>query len=115
MPSLDSYQNLQLDDDDGLSSWLLAHRSRHQTYAYAASLQGTSIGPYDFEQYPDDTWFANHAGAHAVLQQFAIPDQTIDVTVLTNYTWDNQPDFDYWMQMHTLMHQRLDEAFGVFS
>jgi len=115
MPSLDAYQGLQLEDEDGIDVWLLAHKFRHQTYAYAASLQGVSTPPYDFSDYPDDDWFARHANAHLALQAFQSPDQTINLTILSQYTWDNDDDFQTWMQMHTLVHQRLDEGFGIFG
>jgi hypothetical protein len=114
MPSLDAYSNLQLDDEDGIDVWLLAHRARHQTYAYAASKAGVTIGPYNFDDYPDDNWYAQHTSAHLVLEQFSVPDQTIDMTILQNNTWDNQSDFDAWMQMHTLIHRRIDEYLGIF-
>ena len=114
MPSLSQYANTQLNDQDGIQAWLLAHRFRHQTYSYAASLQGVSTPPYDFATYPDDDWFARHASAHLSLQSFMVPDQTVDLTVLSNYTWDNDQDFSVFMQMHTLIHLRLDEGFGIF-
>jgi hypothetical protein len=116
MPSLDAYQGLQLDDSDGLWSWLLAHKTRHTAYAQAAALQGVNAQTYDFgaTSMPDDTWFQRHATSHYALQQFMAPDQTVNLNVLTQYTWDNDDDFQTWMQMHTLIHQRLDEGFGIF-
>lgn len=114
MPALDAYQATQLDDKNSMSSFLLAHRIRHQSYAYAASLQGISVGPYDFDDAPDDLWFNQHASSHQALQQFMPFDSTVDMTVLTNYSWDSQEDFATWMRMHTLIHQLLDQAFGIF-
>jgi len=114
MPSLSQYANIQLEDQDGLQAWLLAHRFRHQTYAYAASHAGVSTPPYDFQTYPDDDWFARHASAHLALISFMAPDSSIDLTILSNFTWDNDQDFYTWMQMHTLIHMRLDEGFGIF-
>jgi hypothetical protein len=114
MPAIDNYQSTQLDDENSIEAFLLAHVARHQSYAYAASLAGVSLQLYNFWDYPDDTWFANHASAHQVLAQFSIPDQSIDQTVLTNYAWDNQDDFATWMKMHTLIHQRIDQYFGMF-
>jgi hypothetical protein len=115
MPSLFLYANTQLNDKNSLDCFLLAHAFRHQSYAYAASLQGVSTGSYNFQTYPDDTWFQNHAMAHYNLQSFAAPDQTIDLNVLTQYTWDNEDDFYTWMQMHTLIHTRLDEGLEIFD
>jgi hypothetical protein len=115
MPSLDAYQNVQLTDQDAIETWLCAHWFRHQSYSYAANLQGVAPPPYDFSAYPDDDWFSRHSSAHLVLQPFQSPDQSIDLTILSNYTWDNQDDFTTWMQMHTLIHRRLDEGFGIFG
>ena len=114
MPSLSAYANVQFDDQPGIQGWLLAHRFRHQTYAYAASTAGVALPPYDFQTYPDDDWFARHANAHLALQSFMIPDNTVNLTVLGNYTWDNSDDFNTFMQMHTLIHMRLDQGFGLF-
>jgi hypothetical protein len=114
MPSLDAYADVQLTDVDGIDCWLLAHNMRHMTYQKAASLQGVSVPPYDFEAPPDDDWFARHMNAHYALQSFMAPDPTISIAALANYNWDDEDDFDTWMQMHTLMHRRLDEGFGIF-
>jgi hypothetical protein len=116
VPSLDAYIGLQLDDEDAISDWLLAHRARHDAYAQAAALQGANVQSYDFStsDMPDDDWFQRHATTHAALQAFMAPDQTVNLNVLTQYTWDNQEDFDTWMQMHTLIHQRLDQGLGIF-
>jgi hypothetical protein len=117
MPSLDAYQGLQLEDEDGIYVWLLAHKFRHSAYAQSAALQGAGTPSYDFgaANYPDDDWFNRHAQAHLALQQFMVPDQTVSLTVLSQYTWDNDDDFQTWMQMHTLIHRRLDEGFGIFG
>lgn len=114
MPSLAPYQGLKLEDQDGVDAWLMAHKFRHQTFAYAASLQGVSTPPYDFTGLPDDDWFSRHSDAHLSLQSFMVPDQTVSLTLLTQYTWDNEENFQAWMQMHTLIHQRLDEGFLIF-
>lgn len=117
MPSLAAYKGLQLDDEDGVWVWLMAHKFRHAAYAQAAALQGIGSQSYDFgsTNYPDDDWFQRHANAHLSLQSFMAPDQSVSLTVLSQYTWDNDADFQTWMQMHTLIHQRLDEGFGIFS
>ena len=114
MPSLDAYQGLQLDDSAGVSAFLLAHRIRHETYGQAAALAGVASGVYQLGYYPDDTWFLTHGSAHQFLLQFMPSDNSVDMTVLTAYSWDNQGDFDTWMQMHTLIHQLLDQHFGIF-
>jgi hypothetical protein len=115
MPSLSAYQGLAFDDANAIAVWLLAHRFRHGTYDRAASLLGFTVEPYHLDSYPDDMWFANHASSHQFLQQFMSPDNTVDMTVLTNYSWDTQANFDTWMHMHTLIHQLLDQHFGIFS
>lgn len=115
MPSLDAYVGLQLDDQDGIEAWLLAHWMRHQSYSYAASLQGVSVTNYSFANYPDDTWFQQNAQAHYDLQKFMPPDQSVSLNLLTQYSWDNDEDFQTWMQMETLIHRRLDESFGIFG
>jgi hypothetical protein len=116
MPSLDAYVGLQLNDEDSIWSWLLANKSRHAIYSQAAALQGVNAQTYDFgaTSMPNDDWHQRHANAHYALQQFMAPDQTVNLNVLTQYTWDNQSDFDTWMQMHTLIHQRLDEGLLIF-
>ena len=114
MPSLAAYLGLQLDDQNGIDAWLMAHKFRHQTYAYAASRAGVSTPPYDFSGMPDDDWFQRHSNAHLALQSFMAPDQTVSLTLLTQYTWNTQENFKTWMQMHTLIHQRLDEGFLIF-
>lgn len=113
MPSLSAFQNMQRQDSDGIQSWLLAHTCRHQTYAYAASKAGTATPPYDFRTYPDDGWFARHSSSHLALQSFMVPDRTVDLTVLQNYRWDDDQSFATFMQMHTLIHLRLDQHFGI--
>jgi hypothetical protein len=113
MPSLDPWLRTKLDDQRSVETFLCAHWFRHQTLSYAASEQGVSVPVYDFRTRPDDTWFANHGSVHQSLFVFMAPDQTVDMTVLTGYTWDNQSDFDTWMQMHTLIHDLLDQAFGL--
>jgi|SRR5882757_1407830 len=117
MPSLDAYQGLQLDDQDGIWVWLLAHKCRHAAYAQAAALQGVGAQTYDFgaTSYPNDDWFQRHATAHLALQSFMIPDQSVSLTVLSQFTWDNEDDFQAWMQMHTLIHSKLDQSFGIFG
>jgi hypothetical protein len=115
MPSLDLYSGLQLDDEDGIESFLLAHRIRHSTYRKAASLQGLALTAYNLGAYPDDNWFQQHALEHLNLEQFAIPDQSVNLTILSTVDWDNQDDFTTWMQMHTLIHRRLDQAIGIFD
>ena len=115
MPSLDAFLGLQLEDEDGIDSWLMAHQFRHQSYSYAASLKGIQVPLYDLSQYPDDTWFNNHSNAHYALQPLMVPDQTVSLIVLTQYVWDSDQDFQTWMQMHTLIHQRLDQGIGIFS
>jgi hypothetical protein len=115
MPSLDAYQGLKLDDEDGIDAFLMAHWFKHQGLAYAASLAGVSVGSYNFRDYPDDTWFANHGSSHQILYQFQVPDQTVDMTVLTNFSWDTQENFDVWMHGHTLIHRLLDQHFVIFS
>ena len=110
MPSITAMQGLQLDDEDAVQAWLMAHRARHQSMAYAASLLGVTVGPYVLAGYPDDTWFANHISAHQVLEQFYNPDSTVSLSALQNYSWDDQDSFDTWMQMHTLLHSKLDQS-----
>jgi hypothetical protein len=114
MPSLSAFQNLQLTDQNSIDCWLLAHKFRHQTYAYAASLQGVSTPPYDFSGMPDDDWFNRHANAHQALQSFMTQNNSVSLAILTQYTWDDQDDFTTWMQMHTMIHQLLDESFELF-
>jgi hypothetical protein len=114
MPSLDAFGGIQLSDQDAIESWLCAHKFRHQTYAYAASQAGVFTPPYDFTIYPDDDWFNRHTSAHLALQPFMVPDQSVSLTVLTQYTWDSDENFSAWMQMHTLIHQRLDQGLGIF-
>jgi len=116
MPSLEAYQGLQLNDEDGIWAWLLAHKTRHAAYAQAAALQGVNAQTYDFgaTSMPNDTWFHLHTTAHYALQQFMVQDQTVSLNLLTQYTWDDDQNFQAWMQMHTLIHTRLDEGFGIF-
>src|SRR5271163_3011262 len=106
MPSLDAYQNVQLQDADTMNGWLLAHRMRHIQYAQSAALAGTSADAQAYlAAYPDDAWFLSHASVHQILQSFYMPTQSVDITVLTTYSWDNQQDFDTWMLAHTAMHR----------
>jgi hypothetical protein len=52
--------------------------------------------------------------AHYALQSFMAPDQTVSLSTLQTYTWDDDANFSSFMQMHTLIHLRLDEGFGIF-
>lgn len=116
MPSLSAFQNVQLNDEDTIDSWLLAHRMRHIQYAEAAAFKGTSADAQAYlAQVPDDAWFLAHAAVHEVLQNFYTPTQSVDINLLTQYGWGTQSDFDTWMLAHTAMHRLLDEAFGIFS
>jgi hypothetical protein len=116
MPSLDSFQNVQLKDEKTMECFLLAHRMRHIQYAQSAALQGVSADAQAYLAGPvDNNWFLAHANAHQTLQVFYTPTQSVDITVLSLYTWDNQQDFDTWMFPHTGMHRLLDQAFGIFS
>jgi hypothetical protein len=119
MPSLSPYQGLQLTDERGVDAWVMAHWFRHQTYNYAASIQGVTVQDYNLQFWPDDTWFLNHANAHQTLLPFMNANDvlvgSVSMTDLTTYSWDNQSDFDAWMQMHTQIHQLLDEGFEIFD
>jgi hypothetical protein len=117
MPSLDAYLGLQLDDEDGISNWLLAHRTRHSIYAQAAALAGTNVQTYNFGTStipPGDDWFQRHATAHYALQPFMAPDPAVSLTILAQNMWDNEEDFATWMQAHNRIHQLLDQGFGIF-
>ena len=99
-------------------SFLFAHRTRHAMYAQVMAIAGFNSGGQVLDMYPpDDAWFLQHANAHQLIQTagFMLPDQTVNLTVLTQYVWDNQSDFSTWMQMHTLIHDRIDQQLGIFS
>jgi hypothetical protein len=117
MPSLDAYLGLQLDDEDGISDWMLAHRARHHAYAQAAGSAGTQVQTYDFgasTNPPDDDWFQRHYIAHTALQPFMAPDPGVSLTILAQNMWDNEDDFATWMQAHNRIHQLLDQGFRLF-
>jgi hypothetical protein len=117
MPSMDAFLGLQLEDENGIWSWLLAHKCRHSIYSQAAASHGVNAQTYDFgaSRIPDDDWFQRHMNAHVALQSFMPPDPTNSINALTLYAWDTDDDFQSWMQAHMLLHRLLDEAFEIFS
>jgi len=113
MPAITIYQQTDFDDKDGIWSFLQAHASRHRLYNIATESMNLSFPRSDFNSYPDDDWFQRHYTAHATLAQLVIPNPGTDLSVLTDASWDNQNDFSIWMQMHTQIHQQIDQHFGM--
>jgi hypothetical protein len=117
MPSLDPYGDLDFDDDIGMQAFLQAHAARHSSYQQAAMLQGLAFADTNLNDYPDDDWFQRHYVVHVQLNSLlaanpTIYDPTVNIATLVDYNWDNADDFFSWMQMHTRIHQRIDQFFG---
>ncbi len=113
MPAIDVYQQLNYDDVHGIFSFLQAHNARHDLYQQVANYNKFSFSNSDFSEYPDDDWFQRHYTVHAYLAQLVIPNPGTDLTVLTDASWDDQNNFSTWMQMHTTIHQQIDQYFGM--
>lgn len=113
MPSIDIFSDLRFDDKIGLALFLQAHDSRHKMYQQIATLQSLQFPNYDFSEYPDSAWFADHYAAHIALARLSIPNPSTDITVLTDFDWSEEPMFYTWMQTHQSVHQQLDQALGL--
>lgn len=112
MPSLDTYGDLSFDDDIGMQAFLQAHAARHSSYQQAAELAGLAFANTNLTEYPDADWFQRHYVTHVELGTLAVPDPTLNLQTLVDVNWDNADDFYTWMQMHTLIHQKIDQYFG---
>lgn len=113
MPSLDVYAQLDYDDAIGMQAFLQAHAARHSIYQQSATRVKDAFPNTNLTSYPDDDWFQRHYTVHVALYSLTPPDPTVDISVLTDYDWSDEDGFYTWMQMHTLIHQKIDRFFGI--
>lgn len=108
------FGNLDFDDLSGLDDWIGAHDQRHQTYRLAASSTGVYLQAVPLATMPDSDWFGRHLLAHLALIQFSQPSAGSYVTISLDVAkWNTAPMFYDWHNTHNLIHQRLDQSFGI--
>jgi hypothetical protein len=108
------FGDLTWGDKAALSSWIAAHDQRHHLERQVIAYQGVPIYPRDFSGQINNDWFGSHMISHGDLMDFALPDQTVGSVILEG-PWKNEQDFYAWHQIHNLLHQRLDNALGIYS
>jgi hypothetical protein len=107
MPSITTFGDMAYGDVDTMQDFLQAHDSQHQSFQQRAAVAGNNVPVGDLTQQPDDDWMQRHISYHNALQVFLVPDDTINVNALTDYDWSSADSFYSWMQIHTLLHQKL--------
>lgn len=113
MPSIDTFAQLSYEDDVGVQVFLQAHAARHSIYQQSAVKLGFPFANTNLTSYPDDDWFQRHYDVHGYLNSLTPPDPTVNIATLLDYDWSDADSFYNWMQMHTLLHQRIDHFFGM--
>lgn len=108
------FGDLEWGDDSGLQDWLDAHDQRHFSERQAIALKGIPLFPRSFQGPMGPEWFGRHMIEHSTLIDFAVPDDTVSSVVL-EMQWKSEPDFYRWHQVHNLLHQRLDQALGIYA
>lgn len=105
------FGELRFGDERGLEEWKLAHHARHLTYQRAASLTAALVQAVDLTGPIDESWFAWNMLLHEKLNRMT-PGSSLLPTVLGD-GWSDANSFDEYHRVHNLIHQRLDQAFGV--
>jgi hypothetical protein len=113
MPSITIYQQLDFDDKIGIAAFLQAHAARHSMYQQASVVAGFPFANTNLTSYPDDDWFQRHFVVHNYLQQLINPNTPSGLSQLTDYDWSDQDNFSQWMPLHTVIHQQIDQVFGI--
>jgi hypothetical protein len=113
MPSITIYQQMDFDDKIGIASFLQAHAARHSMYSQISTTRGLQFANTNLTPYPDDDWFQRHYVAHNYLQSFINSNTPSGLSELTDYDWSDQDNFSQWMQLHTVIHQQIDQALGI--
>lgn len=107
MPSITTFGDMSYDDVETMQDFLQAHDAQHQIFQQKAAILGNNVPLGDLTHKPDDDWMQRHISYHNALQVFLTPDDTINVNALGDYDWSSADSFYSWMQIHTLLHQKL--------
>jgi hypothetical protein len=113
MPSITIYQQMDFDDKIGIASFLQAHAARHSMYSQISTTKGLQFANTNLTPYPDDDWFQRHYVAHSYLQSLINSNTPSGLSELTDYDWSDQDNFSQWMQLHTVIHQQIDQYLGI--
>lgn len=107
------FGDLDFKDLGGLDPWIGAHDQRHRTYRKAASSLGIYLQSSPLATMPNSDWFGRHLLTHLALIQFTLPTSQYVTLSLDTAQWREERDFYDWHNTHNLIHQRLDQAFGI--
>ena len=107
------FGDLDFNDKSSLEPWIAAHDQRHRTYRLALSSLGSFIQPAPLATTPNADWFGRHLLTHLSMLK-VIPSDSSYVTLSLDVAgWTNESQFNDWHNTHNLIHQRLDNAFGI--
>ena len=112
------FGDLTYDDATGLQDWLGAHDQRHGTERRVIANLGTTLSAFPLTQVlgdrtsPNAEWFGRHMLMHYALRAFFTPDDTVSSLPL-EMQWTSESKFNEWHQMHTQIHQQIDNALGI--
>lgn len=107
------FGDLDYEDLAGIDDWIGAHDQRHRTYRKAANLLGIFLQPEPLATMPDEDWFGRHLLTHLGLVRLASPSNAYATLALDVANWGSRELFYDWHNTHNLIHQRLDQAFGI--
>ena len=108
------FGDLAFGSESGLQSWLDAHDQRHFTERQAIAQTGVAIQPRSMQGPLNKEWFGRHMAEHQTLKDFAVPDTSIN-SLIIEMDWETEANFYRWHQIHNLLHQRLDQALGIYN
>jgi hypothetical protein len=107
------FGDLTWKDDKGLLEWLAAHDLKHQALAQALGRAGVTSPVFLLSQRIDDSWLQTHWTHHHLLALQFAPDSDSSSYDLQEDPMQSEDAFYQWHNIHNLIHQRLDQAFGI--
>jgi hypothetical protein len=109
------YGDIELGDREAMRQWMAAHDIRHRTYSVALLRKGiVSQSPPLMDQL-NHNWLMMHYIQHVILAKQFAPDTTAQSHGLNHDFMESDKQFQNWHRTHNLVHQRLDQAFGVVN
>lgn len=110
---MDNLSTVEFGDQDGLRVMIFENQMQHQLFYNILADQNiiSTFYPLGDAEFTDlDDWLLMHWNQHfnlADLLSLASPFELIDTD------WNQEDDFNDWVQQHLLIHQNIAAALGV--
>lgn len=110
--NIEPFQDTPFGDDEAFEAFQLAHGLAHERIASVMIGLGNNYNTYPLYDTPDTDrdWklfhYIEHQSIYHLLKLDNLPD-------LSTVNFDDEGEFTDWMQMHTLVHTRINATLGI--